>query len=57
VSSQSLATVVGSRSEIFINRAKLPARIEVSWPDGNCRFDYQPESDTDPAADGVFTCQ
>ncbi len=57
VSSQSTATVVGSRSEIFINRAKLPARIEVSWPDGTCRFDYQPDNDADAAADGVFTCQ
>ncbi len=63
VSSQSTEAVVGSRSEIFINRALRPARIEVTWAGGRCAFDYRPEGDAPqvgralPRSDGTSACR
>lgn len=49
ISTQGTATVVGSRSDIFINRAKMPARIEITLPTGSCRLEYQPDNDAEDA--------
>ena len=57
VSTQSDAAVVGSRSEILVNRARLPASVEVVLPQGKCRFDYVPEGRADAASNEVVTCR
>ena len=59
VSTQTTPAVVGSRSEIFISRAKQAARVEVAWAGGRCSFDYRPEAAPDASAgsDGAMTCR
>lgn len=57
VSSQSRPAAVGSRSEVFISRAARPAQVTVSWPDGECRFDYLPDDTrTSNSTSGVQRC-
>lgn len=58
ISSQADGAVIGSRSEVFVQRAGRPATVDVTWPGGRCRFDYVPvglAGSTD-AAQG-FTCR
>jgi outer membrane usher protein len=51
VSTQSLATAVTSRSEVFIDRSNREAEVHIRWPGHACGFRYQPQSDT-----GAYTC-
>lgn len=44
VSTQSRPTAVGSRSEVFINRADRPATLLLRWPEHECRVDYVPSA-------------
>ena len=53
VSTQSRMAAVGSRSEVFINRANRPAEVVLRWPGRTCRFDYLPPSDPDPNGAGA----
>lgn len=57
VSTQSSESVVGSRSEILINRARLPTRVDVALPGATCSFDYVPDGQADAANGGVATCR
>lgn len=42
ISTQTRSTAVGSRSEVFVNRADRRADVVLSWPGRECRFEYLP---------------
>lgn len=49
VSTQTRMAAVGSRGEVFINRASRAATVLLRWPGHQCSFDYLPPLDATTA--------